>query len=218
MSTMSINTFPALNTFQSPRSWFLAIIVLLHVGFFFALNNGLSFSTLVFQPQPFEVTVVNQPDRPEEVIRRVAELDPTRWTLERIDTQPLQPLSFPTDEDAALSEGPVVSSALPEDRGGLAPKPAIIAPAIPSTGLSEPNYPASEIRAGHTGTALMSLEVLPNGQVGEVRLVRSSGYLKLDQSALREARRWRFVPGTRDGIPVTLWKQVPVTFALEQRK
>ena len=86
-----------------------------------------------------------------------------------------------------------------------------------SAGLSEPIYPASEIRAGHTGTALLLLEILPNGWVGQVRLEQSSGFGKLDQSAMREARKWRFVPGTRDGIPVTLWKQVPIKFELHDR-
>jgi len=33
----------------------------------------------------------------------------------------------------------------------------------------------------------------------------------------REARRWRFKPGIRDGVPVAMWKKIPVTFKLEDR-
>lgn len=217
MSTATLNTFPAINTFQLPRGWFLAIIVVLHVGFFFALNNGLSFSTLIFQPPPFQVTEVN-PETREIIDRPVLEPDFELSTQGRVTPGPLPDLQFGEDE------GPI--SDPKKDFGGPAiPRgdestagPVIVGPAIPSTGLSEPVYPASEIRAGHTGTALLLLQILPNGRVGEVRLEQSSGFAKLDQSAMREARKWRFVPGTRDGVPVTLWKQVPIKFELHDRK
>ena len=55
----------------------------------------------------------------------------------------------------------------------------------------------------------------PNGKVLEVKLDRSSGYTLLDDSALREARRWRFVAGTQDGQPVAMWTKIPVTFRLQ---
>jgi protein TonB len=88
----------------------------------------------------------------------------------------------------------------------------------PRRGWSEPVYPASVIRDGIEGTVIMSLQVLENGRVGEVRVEKSSGDRRLDESAVREARRWRFVPGTRDGVPVVFWKQVPVTFRLQDRR
>jgi periplasmic protein TonB len=85
----------------------------------------------------------------------------------------------------------------------------------PRTGLSEPLYPSQEIRMGHAGTVVLLVEVLPNGRVGEVRLHRSSGFSRLDESAVREARRWRLRPGARDGVPTTMWKEIPVTFRLQ---
>ena len=63
---------------------------------------------------------------------------------------------------------------------------------------------------------LLSLQILADGRVGEVKLDRSSGFPKLDESAMREAKRWRFVPGTSDGTPQAMWKQVPITFRLNQ--
>jgi protein TonB len=136
---------------------------------------------------------------------------------ERVDPGPLTPLQFGEDEGAITQPETIVRG--PPSAGGDESRlqPIIIAPAIPSAGLSEPIYPASEIRAGHTGTALLLLEILPNGRVGEVRLEQSSGFSKLDQSAMREARKWRFVPGTRDGVPFKLWKQVPIKFELHDR-
>jgi protein TonB len=103
-------------------------------------------------------------------------------------------------------------------RGGdvVAPAPVVVEPRIDARrGLSEPMYPPSEIREQHEGTVLLSVLVLPNGRVGDVRIDRSSGYPKLDESARREARQWRLTPGTRDGQPVQMWKQIPISFQLK---
>ena len=217
MSTVTVNTFPAINTFQSPRGWFLAIILVLHVGFFFALNNGLSFSTLIFQPAPFQVTEVNQEER-DIIDPPIFEPDVRISPQGRVDPEPLPKLQF-GDDDGAISDPEIITNRPTITRGDdSALRHVVVAPAIPSKGLSEPVYPASEVRAGHTGTALLLLEILPNGRVGEIRLEQSTGFAKLDQSAMREARKWRFVPGTRDGVPVTLWKQVPIKFELHDRK
>jgi protein TonB len=61
----------------------------------------------------------------------------------------------------------------------------------------------------------LSIEILPNGRVGQVRIDESSGFTRLDDSAVREARKWRMKPGTRDGVAISMWKRVPVTFQLK---
>lgn len=44
---------------------------------------------------------------------------------------------------------------------------------------------------------------------------KSSGYERLDQQALEAVRRWRFVPGKRNGVPEAMWNIVPINFVLE---
>ena len=214
MSAISLNTFPAINTFHSPRSWFLAVIVILHVGFFFALNSGLSFSTLVVPPKVFKVSLIDKASPPQRTARPIVEPN-TVWTPQIVARPPDAPTI--EDIDSGLRSFSDPTPLPPVERSTEPAQPVIIEPSIPTSGLSEPIYPASEIRAEHSGTVLLSLEILPNGRVGEIRLVQSSGYAKLDQSALREARKWRFVPGSRDGVPAARWKQVPVTFELHNR-
>jgi periplasmic protein TonB len=214
MSEISLNTFPAINTFHSPRSWFLALIVVLHVGFFFALNSGLSFSTLVTPPNVFKVSMIDErvtaPPPSQPILK-----PNTTWSPRVVARPPDAPTIEDTDPGLRSFSDPTPSP--PVERSIGPAQPVIVEPSIPSSGLSEPIYPASEIRAEHSGTVLLSVEILPNGRVGEIRLVQSSGYTKLDQSALREARKWRFVPGSRDGVPVVRWKQVPVKFELNNR-
>lgn len=211
----TVNTFPPLHLFDSPRSWFLACIVLLHVGFFWALNNGFSLSRIVLPPPTTDVVFLPDETKPApSPPKEIVDLD--RTTLRPY--VPAPPLPDPLyDREETISGSSEPQPLPPIERTAPAqPTPTIVQPAIPSSGLSEPPYPASEIRAGHTGTVVLSVQVLENGRVGEVRLLQSSGFAKLDQSALREARKWRFVPGTRDGVPVALWKQVPIKFELTE--
>lgn len=216
MSTTTVNTFPPLHAFDSPKGWFMAIIVLLHVGFIWAVNSGLSFAKLILPPPKTVLDMV--PSEPKPIPPApVIDVDPTLITLYVPDPKLPKP-DYAPDETPPVTGTSIPNRNLPPiSRNEAPPQPAIVEPAIPTRGLTEPLYPASAIRAGHTGTVLLSLEVLENGRVGQIRLLQSSGYESLDQSAMREARKWRFVPGTRDGVPVVLWKQVPITFELQDK-
>jgi len=86
------------------------------------------------------------------------------------------------------------------------PAPARIEP--PSSDAAylnnpKPPYPALSRRLGVDGRA----------EQAEIRT--SSGYERLDQAALQTVRSWRFVPGTRNGVPEAMWFNVPIHFVLE---
>jgi len=81
--------------------------------------------------------------------------------------------------------------------------------------FTEPEYPTPDIRMGHEGTVWLTIEILPNGRVGAVRIDQTSGFARLDDAAVREARKWRMKPGTQDGIAIAMYKRVPVTFRLK---
>jgi len=78
-----------------------------------------------------------------------------------------------------------------------------------------PNYTADAMRAKVQGTVWVEAVVLPDGTVGEVSVVRSLDQtFGLDQEALKAARQWRFVPGTRFGQPVPVLVTIELTFTL----
>ncbi len=82
--------------------------------------------------------------------------------------------------------------------------------------LTRPDYPWQSIRMNEEGTVVLMLYVLPNGRVGEVRVEQSSGHRRLDESALREARRgWRFKPRTVGDRAVGAWGTYAVRFTLD---
>ena len=78
-----------------------------------------------------------------------------------------------------------------------------------------PRYTAGAMRAQVQGTVLLECVVLSDGSVGEVRVVRSlDPTFGLDDEAVRAARQWEFVPGTRFGEPVAVLVTIELSFTL----
>lgn len=220
MTAMTVNSFPSMHNWNSPRAWALAIIVLLHLGFFWALTSGMTitlpkiFITAAPQllPLPEQPKPVDRIDIDDPLIKP-QKIEPTHLPL------PRDLFTEPTDRAPIVDPIPTPPNSFVDEGGGVAPPaPVVVEPRIDSRrGLSEPYYPPDVIRGGGEGTVVLSIYILADGRVGEVRLISSSGIAKLDQSAMREAKKWRFVPGTSDGKPMAMWKQLPVTFRLNTR-
>ena len=97
--------------------------------------------------------------------------------------------------------------------GAYRPGAGISAPAL--LRLVQPKYTGYAMRAKIQGTVELEAVVLPNGCVGDIRVVRSLDRIHgLDAEAINAAREWQFAPG-RDaaGRPVP----VVVTLILEFR-
>lgn len=213
--SVTVHTFPPVQGMDSSRGWVLAIIALIHLGFFWALTSGLARS-VVSVVLPRTTAVVIEPEhRPPPEPRKVTEPQIASRTF--IPFVPLPPIVDETPADTAPRNvthdpQPLVPITTQPERAA----PVEVGPQIdPRRGLTEPLYPPALIRQNAEGTVLLSVQVLENGRVGDVRIERSSGHARLDESAAREAKRWRLIPGTRDGVPVVLWKQIPVTFRLD---
>ena len=78
-----------------------------------------------------------------------------------------------------------------------------------------PAYPQESKSLGQEGRVMLRVLVGASGKVLAVNVVQSSGYPLLDQSALDAVQTWSFVPGTRDGVPDSMWTRVPVAFRLK---
>ncbi len=77
-----------------------------------------------------------------------------------------------------------------------------------------PEYPLLSRRRGEEGTVALGLEVRPDGPVGPVTVLESSGHPALDAAAVAAVRRWRFDPGAlaEEGSPRRF--RLPLRFAL----
>jgi len=78
-----------------------------------------------------------------------------------------------------------------------------------------PPYPLVARRLGKEGVVLLAVVVAPDGRAADVRVLRSSGFAPLDDSAVTTVReRWRFIPARRDGAPIESRVTVPIRFRL----
>jgi TonB family protein len=79
----------------------------------------------------------------------------------------------------------------------------------------KPQYTADAMRAKVQGTVWLECVVMPDGNVADIRIVRSlDSVFGLDQEAIKAARQWKFVPGVRDGAPVPVLITIELTFTL----
>ena len=78
-----------------------------------------------------------------------------------------------------------------------------------------PNYTSEAMRAKVQGVVRLEGVVLPDGSVGDVRVLRSlDSVFGLDEEAVKAAKQFRFAPGTRFGQPVSVLVSFEIEFTL----
>ena len=78
-----------------------------------------------------------------------------------------------------------------------------------------PAYPQEARERGYQGVVLLKAEVLSNGIVGQLKVIKSSGYAVLDQCALAAVQKWRFIPARKEMIAIPCWVNIPIKFELQ---
>jgi len=162
-----------------------------------------------------------------QIIDEARPLDPTPAIPDGVKSlEPptiIDPAPLPEPQDTTPPVDPSTAVTVPPATGGggaVATTPAPVLTRVrsdPNHPISQPPYPPVSIRLGQQGPVVVSVWVLPNGRVGDVRLDASSGFDALDRAAMSEARRWRLVPATRDGIAIPQWYAVRVVLNLQER-
>ena len=79
----------------------------------------------------------------------------------------------------------------------------------------KPEYPPLSRRLNEQGVVKLRVYITEEGRAGEVELKESSGYERLDRSALNSVKHWRFQPAQRAGTPVASWRVMSVRFGLQ---
>jgi protein TonB len=195
----------------------MGIVAGAHAALIFLVGRGLGIvPPLIDQPKEIETTIIDRTPIDDDPPPRV---DPT---LEH------QTVTVPLPDERHFDDpAPDVIAAQPVEPGHIdidtgpgtnAVQDFVGVRQDARHPLSQPRYPSPDIREGNEGNADVEVYVLPNGHVGDARIARSSGFERLDQSAVEEAKRnWRLVPATRAGVAVAQWYKVRVTFKLTNR-
>lgn len=163
-------------------------------------------------PQPVKQRVAErraQPDATPPVVTSVA----ASPAPESVVPTPTPPAPQPVSRSEAVA-APATPNA----------SPVAAAPAEPAEvqlkelsvrDQARPQYPALSRKLGESGMVQLRLLVAASGKVAQVQLKRSSGFPRLDESAVTAARQWLFSPPSRLGVAQSVWVVVPISFGLE---
>lgn len=218
----------------------LAAVLLVHLGVLMAILTLPDKPSSYSAPTPLYVRLIEPPAVRPEVIapaetaaRPPAPSKPTPPVLatpaaptparvEVVRADPLRPAPQPVPAPVAAppSANPVAAPApIASDAPTPAPAPAplpVTQPRFNADYLDNPKppYPSLSRRMGEEGEVRLRVQVDANGNAQQVELYRSSGFPRLDQTALDTVRQWRFVPARQGDQPVPAWVIVPIQFSL----
>lgn len=161
----------------------------------------------VISPPPKPVTPPPMPEPPQEPPEVITQVEPP-------------PILQATPQPVVVNEPSPVSVVAPPPVS-LPTPPTVVAEVRPSADVTyrlknPPVYPSIALRMGFEGRVLLQVLVATDGSVLQVRIGDSSGYRSLDRAALEAARKWKFHPGTHNGVAYQGWVIIPVNFEMRR--
>ena len=199
----------------------LAVVVAVHIILVVSVVLALH---RVMRPVPPDVSVsVIEPPKPLPVTELPIPLPVAKVTvpvnLPHIDLPPV-----PTVETPPVASTPAPTPVpLPQPEVKPAPPAAPVAAATgdsepmvdaSAAGNAKPAYPRASKNQGEQGTVVLEVLVLVDGSVGDIRVDRSSGFDRLDDSAKRAVRQWHFIPARQGGKQIAMRYKLPIAFNL----
>lgn len=206
----------------------LALVLLAHILVFAALISAQSTKPPIDAPikpmlvsfvsnpapEPEVVPFVPPPPKPEPVIQK----KPKPVVKERIP----EPQPEVVEQPVVSEQPPVISKPAPVAEELSEPQPIAESKIEPLRAQINPlespapNYPAQSRRMGEEGRVVLRILVSEKGNAETVQIETSSGFERLDQSALETVKKkWRFIPAKRNNQPVSAYAIVPIKFSLE---
>ncbi len=148
------------------------------------------------KPKPKQQLVAKAPVRTQQDV--VAPIAP----VEEVLPEPVEeaPQTMAAAQPAQMPAGPV---ALSTELSVSCPE------------MARPPYPALSRRLGEEGKLTLQVELDESGRITQTRIVKSSGYSRLDNAAVTTVKTWRCRPAMRDGQPVRTVALQPFNFVIE---
>lgn len=81
----------------------------------------------------------------------------------------------------------------------------------------KPAYPPQARERELEGEVVLSVQVLADGGVGDVFVLRSSGFPILDDAAIAGVKAWTFYPALRDGEPLAETRSFTINYRISPR-
>lgn len=209
----------------------LGAIILLHIGFFYALQSGLlREAAQAVLPKTVMVSFIT-PEQPKPEPPKPQPAPPKTVPIVKkaVPTPPVTPKIRNTPSEKAITAPPeppappeIVSEPAPPAPPAV-PAPAPPAPAMPKTISSgieyieppQPVYPPAARRMGEEGRVMLRVLVNEKGRPERVEIQQTSGSPRLDEAARQAAQRAVFKPHIENGRAIAVFAIIPIKFQLD---
>jgi len=218
---------PALTWKKIKRIGPLGAIVLLHVAFFWALENGLIHQAAQALPKEIIASFITPEKAPEPTPPKPQPAPPKTVAIVKKSITPPRPIpvvnNTPSETAISVPTPPPQPPQREEPVVAAAPAPApVAAPAQPRTITSgveyiqppDVKYPAVSKRMGEEGKSVIRVLINEKGRAERVEVQKSSGSSRLDDAAKQAVMRALFKPYMEDGKALPVFAIVPINFQL----
>jgi protein TonB len=208
----------------------LCAIILLHAGFFYALQNGLLHQAVQALPKEVFASFITPEPSPQPEPPKPQPAPPKTVPVVKQLTvpRPVTPVVNPTPSEQAITlppQPPAPSAPVAAPIAPVAPPvpPAPQPVALPKTISSgveylqapQPEYPSISKRMGEEGKVVLRILINEHGKPERVEVQKSSGSARLDEAGRQAALRALFKPHLEDGKAVAVYAIVPIKFQLD---
>jgi len=158
-------------------------------------------------PPPAPQPIVRKAPPPLPVIVAAPSPAPSTFVVPEQKTETVAVAAPPAPPVAVASPAPPAPPPAPKN---------LPASAVQYASTVEPEYPRLSKRNGESGRVIVRVFIDEAGTPRQVQVNKSSGFERLDASALAAVSKFRFQPPTENGQPVSGWANVPIDFGLEK--
>lgn len=200
----------------------LALVVVLHLLLFWAIQSGLSREVtkkiqvvadvlLLAQDKPKAPELPPPPKTPVPPARNVPTPQVPAVEAPVVVTPSAHAVTVAPSAPAPLAPAAPAAPAAPTARS----EPVRTAAVVNSANCEKPEYPSASRRMEEEGTVNLRFLIGVDGKVLQAEVEKSSGYKRLDEAARAGLARCQFRPATVDGKPEQAWASMRYTWRLE---
>jgi len=215
LTAQPVAAYPDMHRFSA---WAMAGIVAVHATLLVLLS---AFNAPPLPPttQTLSVHIVQSPPAPSAPItppQPPARTHPTPVKTPPVTRLPSPVLAAQTPTPAAVGESAPTAPTAPASHNAPAATASVTQARFDAAYLHNPAplYPSLSRRLGEQGKVLLHVHVDANGRPIQLEIRNSSGWPRLDQSALDAVGRWKFIAARRGDEAVDAWVLVPIVFNL----
>jgi protein TonB len=174
------------------------------------------FVDLIAPPAPAVPPAPPPPPRPQPIPKKPAPPVPVIAAAPSPAPAAFVVPAPPPPEPLVETPVPVVVQAPPAPPAPPPPPKVIPTSAVQYLEPPAPEYPRLSRRSAESGRVVVRVYIDTAGQPHSVQVSSSSGFARLDASAVSAVQKARFKPYTENGQPTAGWTYVPIDFELEK--